>query len=129
MIIRKKEVKLIDFEGLQIADYTNAQNLSSSLAVVTVPPGVNHKLAWSKKSDKYYYVLSGVVDFTVVTETSQLSEGDLCIIKQGDKFKYKNSSQNMTILLLIHSPQFNLNDEVPVHAQGVQGRGRREIKR
>ncbi|RPJ63932.1 MAG: hypothetical protein EHM12_01020 [Dehalococcoidia bacterium] len=59
MIIRKNEVEQFDFDGLIIADYTAKLDENSSFAVISVLPEISHKLSWSKKSNKYYYVLAG----------------------------------------------------------------------
>ena len=57
MIIRHDAVDPIEFDGLEIVDYTAGQEHSSSLAEIAVPAGVRHRLSWSNRSDKYYYVV------------------------------------------------------------------------
>ena len=54
MIIKHDAVNPIEFEGLEIMDYTAGQENGSSLAEITVPVGVSHRLSWSNRSDKYY---------------------------------------------------------------------------
>jgi len=59
VIIRMGEVVPFDFGGLGIRDYTAGQQLSSSFALISVPPGAAHPEAVSLRSDKYYFVVSG----------------------------------------------------------------------
>ena len=80
MILRRRSVKPIQFDNLEIVDYTAERKLSSSIAEVTVPTGISHKLSWSNRSDKYYYVVQGQVSFLVGDETSDLASGDVCIV-------------------------------------------------
>ena len=112
MKISHRSVEPIDFDGLKILDYTSEIDLSSSIAEITVPPGVKHKTAWSKRSDKYYYIVSGSLQFTVANETFDLDEGDTCIIEQGERFSYCNIAKNESKLVLVHTPGFDLNSEV-----------------
>lgn len=105
MIIKHGEIKLIEFDKLKIIDYTAGQDNSSYFSEITVP-GVNHKLSWSNRSDKYYYVVQENVNFTVNEESNNLSPGDVCIIPKGKRFSYKNLGSNETILILVHTPSF-----------------------
>ena len=54
MKIERESLKAIEFDGLEIRDYTAGRDVSSSMAEITVPAGARHKRAWSKRSDKYY---------------------------------------------------------------------------
>jgi hypothetical protein len=54
MFIRRSAVKPTDFDKLKIIDYTAGLKNSSSLAEITVPADVSHKVSWSDRSDKYY---------------------------------------------------------------------------
>ena len=65
MKISKGSIGQMDFEGLGIVDYTAGHDLSSSIAEIAVPPGARHPRAYSKRSDKYYYVVSGHVEIDV----------------------------------------------------------------
>lgn len=65
MIIKQNEVQAIDFNGLEIFDYTAKLNEKSSFAVIKVKPNVNHQLSWSKRSDKYYYIINGSIEFWI----------------------------------------------------------------
>jgi mannose-6-phosphate isomerase-like protein (cupin superfamily) len=112
MIVRENEVELFDFDGLKIQDYTSKCDEKSSFAVISVLPQVSHKLSWSKRSDKYYYMIAGEIDFIVDDKAFVLSKGDLCVIKKGEKFKYKNNSNETVKMILIHTPSFQLDQEV-----------------
>lgn len=112
MIIKREAVNPIRFDGLKILDYTTGQERSSSLAEISVPVGVRHRRAWSKRSDKYYYAAQGHVSFTVDDETFELSAGDVCIIRQGQRFSYVNDGIEEAKLVLVHTPTFDLEYEV-----------------
>ena len=112
MKISKDSIDQINFEGLQIIDYTSGRDMTSSLAEITVPPGIKHKKAYSKRSDKYYYIVSGHIQFTVEGELHGLYQGDVCVILKGQKFSYKNDTGEPAKLILVHTPSFNLEFEV-----------------
>lgn len=112
MIIKHKEIKPIEFDQLKIIDYTAEQDNSASFAEITVPIGVSHKLSWSSRSDKYYYVAQGNVNFTINEESNNLSPGDVCIILKGKRFSYTNIGSDEAILILVHTPSFKLECEV-----------------
>jgi len=112
MIIRRSALQRIDFDGLGIFDYTSDANLRSSLATIDVPPGGRHGKAWSRKSDKYYFVTHGRVRFTVGDEVTDLAEGDFCFVRQGTVFGYDNTTAEPAGLLLVHTPAFELSAEV-----------------
>jgi len=63
MIITGNQAEQFDFDGLQITDYTANLDEKSSFATITVLPHISHKLSWSKRSDKYYYIISGNINF------------------------------------------------------------------
>jgi len=112
MKIRRSELEPFDFEGLRIADYTAGKDVSSSVAEISVPPGVRHRTAWSKRSDKYYLMLEGSLDFVVDGEPLTLEAGDCCVIPRGTRFSYRNGSQQTARVLLVHTPSFDLDAEV-----------------
>ncbi len=112
MKIERDSLKPIDFEGLEIRDYTAGTEVSSSVAEITVPAGVGHRLAWSMRSDKYYYVLEGSLSFVVGAETVELTVGDCCIIRKGNRFSYSNPKGVLARVLLMHTPSFDLAEEV-----------------
>ncbi len=112
MIVKRDSVDPIDFGGLRILDYTSKMDMASSFAVITVPPSTSHAEAWSRRSDKYYYVAGGTVRFTLSGEPHTLSTGDFCVVPQGQRFSYQNTGTNEAQLHLIHTPSFDLASEV-----------------
>lgn len=112
MIVRHGNTKPLEFDGLAIVDYTAGLSTGSSFAEITVPAGVSHKRSFSKRSDKYYYVVTGSVLFTVGNETEELSTGDFCIVSKGIPFKYSNTGSGEAKLILVHTPDFRLEYEV-----------------
>jgi mannose-6-phosphate isomerase-like protein (cupin superfamily) len=112
MIVKQCSVDTIDFDGLQIMDYTSKLDSRSSFAVITVPPGTAHAESWSKRSDKYYYVVIGRVEFTLDGQLQVLSEGDFCVVPQGQHFSYSNRESNEAKICLVHTPCFDLNSEM-----------------
>ena len=111
MIIRRKSIPTISFGDLGILDYTAGLGLSSSIACIQVPPGARHALSWSTRSDKYYYVLSGRIDFGVEGEETVLDQGDVCVIVKGQRFRYGNHSDEPVDMILFHTPSFVLEAE------------------
>jgi mannose-6-phosphate isomerase-like protein (cupin superfamily) len=111
MIIRGNTVEPFDFEGLEIRDYTARQDTSSSFGVIRVPPGATHAEAWSRRSDKYYYVLGGSIEFTLDGKVCELLPGDLCVVPQGQRFSYRNLGPDEAELHIVHTPSFDLDSE------------------
>jgi mannose-6-phosphate isomerase-like protein (cupin superfamily) len=116
MIVRHSSVTPIDFGGLQILDYTANHPGTASLAVIEVPPGARHAEAWSKRSDKYYYVISGQIRFALNGVETDLEAGDFCLVSQGERFWYENQAPEAASCLLVHAPSFDLASEVFVEA-------------
>ena len=113
MLIKGKGLKTIDFGGLRILDYTAGMaGPSSSFAVIEVAPGAKHARAYSKRSDKYYYGVSGSVRFVVDGREQLLPAGDMLFIAQGRTFFYVNDSASPAQLILVHTPSFDLGEEV-----------------
>jgi mannose-6-phosphate isomerase-like protein (cupin superfamily) len=112
MIIREGAVTPFDFDGLAIRDYTAGHETASSFAVITVPPGTVHAEAWSRRSDKYYYVVAGTVEFLDSGEAHTLSAGDFCLVARGEHFSYRNVSDAPAVLCLFHTPNFDADSEV-----------------
>jgi mannose-6-phosphate isomerase-like protein (cupin superfamily) len=112
MFIKSEAIHPFDFEGLSIRDFTAALDTSSSLALIQVLPNTRHRRAWSKKCDKYYYVISGQLQFSLEGVEKSLKVGDVCIIPRGHKFSYENLGESPAEILLIHTPKFNLDAEV-----------------
>jgi hypothetical protein len=50
MLLSRRSMSPVNFNGLRVFDYTVGQSLSSSLAVIEVAPGVHHAEAWSHRS-------------------------------------------------------------------------------
>ncbi|MFX0071171.1 MAG: cupin domain-containing protein [Candidatus Hermodarchaeota archaeon] len=111
MIAKKNSIKPIDFSGLEIYDYTAGLELQSSFALIQVLPNACHAESWSTRSDKYYYILRGEIQFTLEGEEFKLSEGDFCVVLKGKKFSYKNIQKNLAQLILVHTPSFDLKFE------------------
>ena len=112
MIIKHEEIEPIEFDQLKIVDYTAGKDNSSSFAEITVPMGVGHKISWSNRSDKYYYISKGNVNFIVNEESNNLSPGDICIIPKGHRFCYTNIGSSEAVLILVHTPDFRLEYEM-----------------
>ena len=112
MRIKRSAVVPIAFEGLEILDFTAGTGCSSSIAEVLVPPGATHRTAWSRRSDKYYYVIGGSLSFTLGDEVLDLEAGDVCVVPKGERFSYRNATSQPVRLLLLHSPSFDLSREV-----------------
>ena len=112
MIVRRRELQPIDFRGLSIFDYTADAKLGASLAVIEVPPGATHVESWSRRSDKYYLVITGQLEFSLQGEEFSLERGDFCFVQQGKRFAYANRGASLARLVLIHTPSFELDSEV-----------------
>ena len=112
MIVRRSALSAIDFEGLSIHDYTAGAEISASLAAIEVAPGVRHREAWSRRSDKYYYVLTGQVYFALDGQEHELAAGDLILVPQGRRFWYENRAEEAATCILVHVPSFDLACEV-----------------
>ncbi|MFC2144104.1 cupin domain-containing protein [Acidobacteriota bacterium] len=112
MKIELESVAPFDFNGLEIRDYTADRLGSSSFAEITVPAGVRHRRAWSRRSDKYYFGLQGRLQFMVDDRAVDLAAGDLLVIRQGERFSYENRTEEVAKLLLVHTPSFDLSQEV-----------------
>ncbi len=112
MIIRKDTLTPIDFDGLVIYDFTYEKKTSSSFAVIEAPPQAHHQLAKSNKSDKYYYVVQGIVRFQLQGVEYELRKGDFCLVKQGQSFSYRNDTSEAAFLVLVHTPPLDMEAEV-----------------
>jgi mannose-6-phosphate isomerase-like protein (cupin superfamily) len=64
------------------------------------------------RSDKYYFGLQGKLTFTIGDQAVELAAGDLLIIRQGDRFSYENRTEEVAKVLLVHTPSFDLSQEV-----------------
>jgi mannose-6-phosphate isomerase-like protein (cupin superfamily) len=102
----------IDFDGLDIFDYTAAMETGSSMAVIEVPAGATHPRSWSRRSGKYYLVISGQILFVLEGDEFPLASGDFCFVEQGKRFSYKNDASSLATLVLVHTPSFDIESEV-----------------
>ena len=112
MLLSRNAMFPVDFEGLRIFDYTAGQSVDASVAAVGVAPGAIHAEAWSRRSDKYYVVSSGEVRFVLDGEPYAMKAGDFCFVKKGRRFSYSNESSEPATLMLVHTPSFDLREEV-----------------
>ena len=112
MLLLRSEMSPVEFDGLRIFDYTAGQALEASVATVDVAPGARHPEAWSRRSDKYYVVGSGQVLFVLDGEPHTMKAGDFCFVKKGRRFSYANESAEPASLILVHTPSFDLREEV-----------------
>lgn len=112
MFIARSSMSPLDFHGLRIFDYTAGQSLGSSVAVIEIAPGVRHAEAWSRRSDKYYLVTRGRVRFTLDGDSQGMDIGDFCVVRQGRHFSYANEGHEPATLVLVHTPGFDLREEV-----------------
>jgi mannose-6-phosphate isomerase-like protein (cupin superfamily) len=112
MLISQESIAAIKFEGLLIHDFTRGSSTSASFAAIEVPTRVKHREAWSKRSDKYYYVVSGQLSFTVNGVEHVLSRGSFLLVSRGQRFSYQNSGAESVHLILVHTPSFDLESEV-----------------
>ena len=103
MLVRRESVGAIEFDGLKIFDYTAGREASSSLAVIEVPAGARHAESWSRRSDKYYLVTAGAIEFELEGEEISLGAGDFCLVEQGRRFRYRNDSGEPATLVLVHT--------------------------
>jgi mannose-6-phosphate isomerase-like protein (cupin superfamily) len=112
MLLSRSAMTPIDFHGLRIFDYTAGKSLGSSVAAIEVAPGAKHAEAWSRRSDKYYLVSSGEVRFVLDGEPHVLKSGDFCFVQRGRRFSYSNDTSKLATLVLVHTPGFDLREEV-----------------
>ena len=115
MFVTRDSIHPITSYSLDVYDYTAGAKTSSSLAILRIPPGGQHPEAWSRRSDKYYYVLAGRLRFVVNDTVAELGEGDCCIVHMGEHFSYRNNASEPAMLLLLHTPSFDLQAEVFVN--------------
>lgn len=116
MVIKRTSMAPLAFDGLRIFDYTAGQSFGASVALIEVAPGARHKEAWSRRSDKYYLVASGEIRFVLNGVEHVLFAGDFCFVKQGRRFSYSNQSSELAKLVLVHTPSFDLAEEVFIEA-------------
>ena len=109
--VRRASVQPFGFGDLEIWDYGPGHQASASLALIQVRPGAVHGRSRSTRSDKYYFVLSGLIEFQVGEIAYWLMQGDLLLIPRGEWFDYRNSGPEAATLVLVHTPPFALEAE------------------
>jgi mannose-6-phosphate isomerase-like protein (cupin superfamily) len=107
MFLCANQVTPFEWNGLAISDRTATVALSSSIAIIDVPPGARHPRAWSDRSDKYYVVIEGDLRFEVKNEASDLGPADVCVVLRGDPFEYANTGALPARVALFHTPRFD----------------------
>ena len=112
MLLTRTAMSPIDFRGLRIFDYTAGQSLGSSVAMIEVAPRARHAEAWSRRSDKYYLVTGGELRFVLEGEPHTMKAGDFCFVRQGRRFSYSNDGPEPATVVLVHTPSFDLEQEV-----------------
>ena len=112
MVLTRAAVPPVDFHGLRIFDYTAGQSFDASVAVVEIAPGARHAEAWSRRSDKYYLVSEGEIRLVLDGKPQRMTAGDFCYVKRGQRFSYSNQSSKLATLVLVHTPSFDLKEEV-----------------
>ena len=100
-----------DFDGLCIRELTPRSLQSASIATIDVPPGVRHRTARSRKSDKHYVCLAGRLSFVVQDREITLDSLDVLHIPTHAWFSYCNKGEKTARLLLLHIPPFDLDSE------------------
>lgn len=112
MIIKSDSCPAFEWRGLSIRDLTARLKVQSSIARVIVPPGGGHPHAWSRRSEKYYLLLSGQLHFFCDEGVRLLEAGDVCLLPQGETFAYANKTNRPVEFILVHTPPFDPEDEV-----------------
>jgi uncharacterized protein (DUF952 family)/mannose-6-phosphate isomerase-like protein (cupin superfamily) len=100
------------WNGLTIRDITPNVSSLPSFAHIEINPLSSHVITCSKKSEKYYYVLSGQLHFYLNGADFVLSKDEFCIVPSLSKFAYANRSNVTAEILLIHTPKFDIEQEV-----------------
>ena len=113
MHIRKASLKPLVFDGMKIFDYTPSSRLSSSFAIIEVPAGVSHAKAWSRRSDKYYFIAQGEIEF-VLAHISQMTlitacnEVTLSPMNTGANEPQTAEIRRMQFKYIFNSPQMHI---------------------
>lgn len=109
---RSAQTQPIEWADLSIQDFTAGQPGPASLARMGLRPGARHVMAWSKRSDKYYYLVAGQIHFWLDGQTLVLSAGDGCRVPAGGRFAYANRTNAPADLLVLNVPAFEMEAEV-----------------
>ncbi len=111
LCIRRSAAQPRAFGDLQIFDYLPGQDRTASVALIQVKAGAVHGRSRSTRSDRYCYVLNGLVEFDVDRITYWLAQGDLLVIPRGEWYNYRNAGSDPATLLVFHTPPFELDAE------------------
>lgn len=103
MIIKAREIAEEDFGAVKVRELFNSEQVDSMSAALIKVSGVNRKIK-NRKSDAFFYVLSGDGGFSIDRDTSQVVAGDLIFIPKNAVYTYTG---NMT-LLVFSSPRYEL---------------------
>jgi mannose-6-phosphate isomerase-like protein (cupin superfamily) len=57
-------------------------------------------------------MLEGSLSFVLGGKSLELSVGDCCIVRKGNRFSYSNPTGERARALLVHTPSFDLAEEV-----------------
>ena len=109
--IKYREAEPFDFRGLTIRELTPKGIDTASFAEIEVPPGASHQTARSIRSDKVYFCTLGTVLFQVAGGEFRLDTSDLLLIPKGAWFSYRNDTNQIARLFLVHIPPFDLEYE------------------
>jgi mannose-6-phosphate isomerase-like protein (cupin superfamily) len=109
--VRRSDVQPFASGDLQILNYQARCETSASVALIQVKPGASHGQARSTRSDRYCYVLGGLVEFEVGQIVYWLAQGDLLIVPRGEWFDFRNHGPEPATLLVLHTPPFRLESE------------------
>jgi mannose-6-phosphate isomerase-like protein (cupin superfamily) len=109
--INYRNVTPFDFMGLQIRELTPDDLVSASIAEIEIASGIRHETARSIKSDKLYICIEGEIVFHVENKRVKLEPRDLLLIRRGEWFNYQNNSNDISRVILIHIPPFDLESE------------------
>ena len=62
------------------------------------------------------YLIAGAIRFILEGVETELVAGDFCSVPQGTRFSYSNAATTPAKLVLVHTPSFNLTQEVFVES-------------
>ncbi|MBK1882644.1 cupin domain-containing protein [Luteolibacter pohnpeiensis] len=66
-----------------LLDHTTAPVLNQSLAAADLPEGTSTQRHYHKKSEEFYYILSGIATMEIDGEKTQVGPGDAILIPPG----------------------------------------------
>ena len=111
MFVRQHQAQELQLGELYVLVYAAEPDGSSSMAITSVPPGAHHRRVRSSRSDKYYYMIEGGLQFIVEGETQTIMAGDACIVPVGQTFEYDNTSNTDARVLVVQTPPYDPSAE------------------